>query len=121
MASTSWREVLEVESMMVWPSCPAPTCPASEDRRESADRGGRSATDVTSGGGRTSVARLRRQAGDAILDRPESRLRARSESELEQDAADVGARRALADHELVRDLLVRVAEADQGEHLTFPR
>src|SRR5262249_31534092 len=51
---------------------------------------------------------------------PERSLRARREVELAQDVADVSTRRALADHQLCRDLLVRLAGSHHPQDLSLP-
>jgi len=51
---------------------------------------------------------------------PQSCLRPRREPELGEDARNVGARRSLADAELARDRLVRVALAEQTENVCLP-
>src|SRR5919202_109753 len=56
----------------------------------------------------------------AFLDRVERGLGARPQAQLVQNAADVGARRALTDGQPVSELSVRQPGCDQDEDLTFP-
>src|SRR5262249_3793419 len=66
---------------------------------------------------RSSTRALIALVGETFPHGPERSLRARREIELAQDVADVRTSRALADHQVGRDLLVRLARGHHPEDL----
>ena len=61
------------------------------------------------------------EAHEPLARGPERRLGARAQAELGEDAGDVGADGPLADAELHGDLLVRLARADEAQHVELAR
>src|SRR5215831_10451300 len=57
--------------------------------------------------------------GETFPDGPKCSLRAGGQVELAQDIADVSTSRPLADHELGRNLLVRLARGDHPQDLSL--